>query len=404
MNFPFYIAKRYLAARKSRTAINIISLVSVLGVAVGTMALVVVLSVFNGFDGVIKSLISSFDPDIKITPREGKVFDPSEAGLEKILEIPGVFLVSEVLEENALIRYEEQQYIVTLKGVDSNYRHVNGIDTMIIDGDYILEKAGAPFAVVGQGVAYSLRIGLTFTSPMVIYMPKRTGQMNPANPMASFNRVLIWPAGVFGIEQDYDSKYVIMPLEVVRQLVDYPAEVSALEVKVMPGYSEKQVRQEISEITGDSFNVLNRYQQNELFYRIMRAEKWAIFFILTLILLVASFNIVASLTMLIIDKKDDISTLRNLGANNSLIRRIFLLEGWLISIIGTTTGIIAGLVISFIQQRYEPIRLSGSGSFVIDAYPVKIYLPDIILIWLTVLVIGYLIAFYPVRKIKTENC
>lgn len=400
MNFPFYIAKRYLAARKSRTAINIISLVSVLGVATGTMALVVVLSVFNGFDGVIKSLISSFDPEIKITVKEGKVFDPEEAGISRLRELPGVFLVSEVLEENALIKYEERQYIATLKGVDTNYVHVNGIDTMIIDGEFTLEKAGAALAVVGQGVAWSLRIGLTFTSPLVIHMPKRTGQVNPANPMTSFNRLLIWPSGVFGIEQDYDSKYIILPLSVVRNLTEYPSKVSALEVKIMPGVEEKQIRKEISAITGDGFNVLNRYQQNELFYRIMRSEKWAIFFILSLILLVASFNIIASLTMLIIDKKNDIETLRKLGANNRLIQKIFLMEGWLISIIGSGAGLIAGIIICYVQEKFELIKLGGSGSFVIDAYPVKIHYPDILLIWFTVFFIGFLAAYYPIRKIK----
>lgn len=402
MNFPFYIAKRYLSARKSRTAINIISLVSVLGVATGTMALVVVLSVFNGFDEVIKSLISSFDPDIKITPKEGKVFDPQTAGLDRIMDIPGVFMVSKVLEENALIRYEDRQYIATLKGVDTNYVHVNGIDTMIVDGDFILEKSGAPLAVVGQGVAYSLKIGLTFTSPLVIYLPKRTAQVNPSNPLASFNRMLVWPSGVFGIEQDFDSKYVILPIGFVRDLVDYSSEVSALEIKITQGFDQKKVLNEIRSITGDNFNVLNRYQQNELFYRIMRSEKWAIFFILTLILLIASFNIIASLTMLIIDKKDDIETLRKIGANNSLIRKIFLTEGWLISVIGSGAGFIAGIAISFIQEKFELIKLGGSGSFVIDAYPVKINLQDIILIWITVLLIGFLAAYYPIRKIKSS--
>ena len=206
MHFSFYIAKRYLASRKSRNAINIISFVSILGVATGTMALVVVLSVFNGFDGLIKSLISSFDPDIKITAREGKVFLPESAGKNKILEIPGVVAISEVLEENALIRYDERQYIATLKGVDSCYVYVNGIDTMIVDGNFILNKENVPMAVVGQGVAWYLKVGLTFTNPLIIYMPKRTGKINPANPTASFNRYLIWPSGVFGIEQDYDSK------------------------------------------------------------------------------------------------------------------------------------------------------------------------------------------------------
>jgi len=399
MHFSFYIAKRYLASRKSRNAINIISFVSILGVATGTMALVVVLSVFNGFDGLIKSLISSFDPDIKITAREGKVFLPESAGKNKILEIPGVVAISEVLEENALIRYDERQYIATLKGVDSCYVYVNGIDTMIVDGNFILNKENVPMAVVGQGVAWYLKVGLTFTNPLIIYMPKRTGKINPANPTASFNRYLIWPSGVFGIEQDYDSKYIILPLEVLRSLTDYSSEVSALEIKLDKKMNAKTIQASIINITGENFHVLNRYQQNELFYRIMKSEKWAIFFILILILLIASFNIIASLSMLIIDKKNDILTLRNLGANYSLIRKIFLIEGWLISIIGSTTGLILGLIVCFIQERYQPVKLGGSGSFVIDAYPVDIQLPDIFLIWLTVLAIGFLTAYYPVKRI-----
>jgi len=399
MNFPFYIAKRYLASRKSRNAINIISLVSVLGVATGTMALVVVLSVFNGFDDLIKSLINSFDPDIKITVKEGKVFQPFDAGIDSILEIPGIVAVSEVLEENALIRYDERQYIATLKGVDNNFINVNGIDTMIVDGAFLLYKDKIPVAVVGQGVAWYLKVGLTFTNPLVIYMPKRTGLVNPANPSASFNRYLIWPSGIFGIEQEYDSKYIILPVEVVRNLLDYSSEVTALEIKVNENNDVIPIQNIIKNISGNKFNVLNRYQQNELFYRIMKSEKWAIFFILTLILLIASFNIIASLSMLIIDKKSDIITLRNLGANNSLIRKIFLFEGWLISIIGSTLGLILGIIICFIQHRYEPVKLGGSGSFVIDAYPVDIHLPDIFLIWLTVILIGFLTAYYPVKKI-----
>jgi len=230
-------------------------------------------------------------------------------------------------------------------------------------------------------------------------MPKRTGKINPANPTASFNRYLIWPSGVFGIEQDYDSKYIILPLEVLRSLTDYSSEVSALEIKLDKKMNAKTIQASIINITGENFHVLNRYQQNELFYRIMKSEKWAIFFILILILLIASFNIIASLSMLIIDKKNDILTLRNLGANYSLIRKIFLIEGWLISIIGSTTGLILGLIVCFIQERYQPVKLGGSGSFVIDAYPVDIQLPDIFLIWLTVLAIGFLTAYYPVKRI-----
>ncbi len=402
MNFPLYIAKRYLLAKKSRNAINIISAISVGGVMVGTMALVIVLSVFNGFDKVIKSLISSFDPDLKITISQGKRFNPADAQKDNLLHLEGVFGISEVLEENALLRYDERQYPATIKGVDENYIRVTGIDSMIIDGDFILERNDRPFAVLGQGIAYFLRVGLTFTNPLIIYVPERTGKINFINQTEAFKKYAIYPSGIFSIEQEYDAKYVILPIRVVRDLLKYTDEVTALEVKLNPDANPDKVKEDIKKLLGNSFEVKTRFEQNEVFYRIMKSEKWAIFMILTLILLVASFNIIGSLTMLIIDKKDDIATLGSLGANSALIKRIFLLEGWLISITGSFLGIILGTGIALIQEKFELIHLGGTGSFVIDAYPVDIQFTDIILVWITVLFIGYLSAIYPVRKISSE--
>lgn len=402
MNFPFFIAKRYLLARKKRNAINIISGISVGGVMVGTMALVIVLSVFNGFDKVIKSLINSFDPDLKITIVEGKVFDPEQASKAKILQIPGVYGITEVLEENALLRYDQRQYIATMKGVDSNFVHTSGIDTMIVDGSFILEKEERPYTVVGQGVAYSLKVGLNFVNPLVIYVPDRTGKISMGNPDAAFKRFPVYPSGVFGIEQEYDAKYIILPIKNVREILDYTTEVSALEIKLIDGADEEQVQKSIQSILNPGFEVRTRYQQNEMFYRIMRSEKWAIFLILTLILFIASFNIIGSLSMLIIDKQDDIISLRNLGADSSAIKKIFLIEGWLISITGSFLGILAGTGIAWIQQKFEIIRLAGSGSFVLDSYPVDIQIPDILLIWLTVIGIGFIAALYPVRKLSSK--
>jgi lipoprotein-releasing system permease protein len=402
MNFPFYIAKRYLLAKKKRNAINIISAISVGGVMVGTMALVIVLSVFNGFDKVIKSLINSFDPDLKITVVEGKVFDPSLAAKTKILEIPGVLFVSEVLEENALLRYDERQYIATMKGVDDAYIHTTGVDTMMVDGSFILEKDGRPFTVIGQGVAYSLKVGLSFINPLVIYVPERVGKINLANPTGAFRKFAVYPSGVFGIEQEYDAKYILLPIKNVREILDYTNEVSALEIKLKDGTDEEKIQSEIMKILPGNFEVKTRYQQNEMFYRIMKSEKWAIFMILTLILLVASFNIVGSLSMLIIDKQDDIISLRNLGADSAMIKKIFLLEGWLISLAGSFLGILAGTGIAWIQQKFEIIRLAGNGSFVLDVYPVDIQVFDILLVWLTVILIGFLAALYPVRKLSSK--
>jgi len=396
LNFSFYIAKRYLISKKSRNAINIISVISVIGVMVGTMALIIVLSVFNGFDKLIKALISSFDPDLKITIVEGKTFTPDDAQKDKLLLIPEIRSISEVLEENTLLRYGENQYIATMKGVDENFKRVTNIDSMMVEGDYILEDNNHSYAVLGQGVAYFLRVGLTFTNPLVIYVPERTGKINLLNPSDAFNKIALYPSGIFSIEQEYDAKYVLLPIKIVRNLLSYDREVTALELKLNDGVETDAVQQEIQNLLGNKFDVKTRFQQNEVFYRIMKSEKWAIFLILTLILLVASFNIIGSLTMLIIDKKDDIATLRSLGANNSLIKRIFLVEGWLISITGSFLGIILGTSIALIQERFEIIKLGGSGSFVIDAYPVSIQLPDIGLVWITVLLIGYLAARYPV--------
>jgi lipoprotein-releasing system permease protein len=402
MNFPLYIAKRYLFSRKKRNAINIISGISVIGVAVGTMSLVIVLSVFNGFDKVIKSLISSFDPDLKITLIEGKVFDPDSANKTGIVNLPGILEVSEVLEETALLRYDQRQYIATIKGVDEKFGNTSGIDTMIVDGKYILQEDGRSFAVLGQGVAYSLRVGLNFLNPLIIYVPERTGKINIANPAGSFRQLAIYPAGIFGIEQEYDSRYVLLGINSVREILNYSKEVSALEIKIKEGESAESIQKLVKSVIPGGFVVKTRYQQNEVFYKIMKSEKWAIFLILTLILIIASFNIIGSLSMLMIDKKDDIKNLRNLGAENSLIERIFLIEGWLISALGSVIGLILGLFIAWIQQEYKIIRLSGNGSFVLDSYPVDIQLDDIIIIWLTVLFIGFIAILYPIRKFSSS--
>lgn len=369
----------------------------------GVTALVVVLSVFNGFDDVIKSLINSFDPDIRITPVEGKTFLPEEAKKSKILEIEGIETVSEVLEENSLVRYDERQFIATIKGVDREFINVTGIDSMMRDGEFLLEQDNKPFAVVGHGVAYSLRIGLNFIQPLVFYVPKRTGQYSMLNPENSFNRKVVFPSGIFSIEQDYDSRYILLPIQVVRDLLEYDYEISSLEIKLDDKADMNSVKEKIKAIAGPGFEVRDRYEQNEIFFRIMRSEKWATFLILTLILIIASFNIVGSLTMLIIDKKDDITTLINLGADEPLIRRIFLVEGWLISIIGSILGIILGTAISLIQQYFEVIKIGGSGTFVIDAYPVKYQVPDILLVWATVLLIGFVAAFVPARKVGVQE-
>ena len=402
MNLPFYIAKRYLLGKKSQNAINIISGISVLGITTGTMALVIVLSVFNGFDSVVKSLYNTFDPDIQISAKEGKTFTPDPATTQAIRSLPGVSALSEVMEENVLLLYNDRQHIATVKGVDEAFMDVSGLDSMIVDGEMKLKDQNRPYVVVGRGVAYSLGIRLSFIDPLFIYTIDRTARINMSQPEESIRRDFIYPSGIFEIEQDFDSRYIICPIDFVRELLLYKDEVTFLEVKLDPLYPEEEVLEEILSLMGEDFHVKNREQQNAMFYRVMRAEKWAIFLILTFILIIASFNIVGSLSMLIIDKKKDILTLRNMGAGNRLIKQIFLMEGWLISILGSISGLFLGTAISWIQQRFGVIKLTGSGSFIIDAYPVRIEALDICLIWVTVLLIGLIAVRYPVRQISKK--
>ena len=396
MNLSFYIAKRYLFAKKSRNAINIISGISVFGVAIGTIALIVVLSVFNGFDDLIKSLYSSFDPELKITPAEGKTFVPETAPFDTLRQLDGVLHISEILEENALLRYGEKQYIATVKGVDEHYSKVTGIDTMIVDGEFTLFKKNRPYAIVGQGIAYYLGMGLNFITPINIYSLKRTGNIS-INPEQAINRKYIFPSGVFSIEQEYNTKYILVPIQFARELLQYTNEVSALEIRLVPGSDHEAIQARMRSLLGNQFVVQNRNEQNELFYKIMRSEKWAIFFILTFILIVASFNIIGSLTMLILDKKKDIETLRSLGASDHLIKWIFITEGWLISLTGAIIGLVLGSLISWLQAEYGLIKLNGSGSFIIDAYPVVYQFADVIKVLFTVVFIGFIAAWYPVR-------
>ncbi|MCD4835009.1 MAG: FtsX-like permease family protein [Bacteroidales bacterium] len=373
-------------------------MISIIGVAVGTAALIIVLSAFNGLDNLIKSMNDSFDPDLKIMPATGKVFSLEDPNLAKIKNLEAVFDIAEVLEENALLKYGDQQYIATVKGVSDNFAVISGVDTMLTVGDFILKHNNQPYAIVGQGVAYYLSLNLNYIDPIVIFVPKRNAKIN-MNPEKAFNRNYIFPSAVFGIQQEFDLKYILVPLDYARELFDYKNQVSALELKLNKGYNFDKVQKQIQEILGPDYLVKNRYQLHEAFYKIMKSEKFYIFMILTFILIVASFNIIGSLTMLIIDKKEDISTFRSLGANLKTIRNIFLTEGWLITIVGAFLGLIIGFLICWLQIEFEFVRLKGSGSFIVDAYPIKIIWTDFLIIFVTVVSIGYFAAWYPVRYI-----
>jgi len=401
VKLSLYIARRYLFAKKSRNAINVISAVSVAGVAVGTMALIIVLSVFNGLEKMVHSIFNTFDPDLKITAVEGKTFIPDSSSLVQLTDMEGVSCYTLTLEENALLTYDDRQFIATVKGVDGRYQDVSGIDSAMWDGEFMLNaENGRPYAIPGVGIASYLGLNINFRTPLYIYVPRRTASVS-IDPENAFKRLFIFPSGIFQVEQELDSRYVFVPLDFARDLLDYEREVSSVEVKFSGSDDPAQVQKEVKKIFGDSFSVQNRYEQQEIFYKVMRSERLAIFLILTLILVIASFNIIGSLTMLIIEKERDIGILKSLGADKTLIRKIFIFEGWFISILGAVVGVILGFGICWIQQTYGIVKLQ-SESLIMDAYPVVMKLRDFIIVPATVLLIGYWAAWYPVRYLTRK--
>ena len=398
MNYKLFISRRYLFSKKSQSIINIISAVSAVGVAVGTAALIVILSVFNGFDGLIHSLFNTFDAELKILPVEGKTFTTETPKFEQIRNFNAIAAFSKVIEENVLLKYGDKLHPAIIKGVSPDYIKSTGIDTMLVQGDFILKKNNIPYVVVGQGVAYYLSIGLNFITPIIIYVPKR-GKQIALNAENAFNSKIIFPSGIFSIQQDFDSKYIIAPIDFVRDLLNYKQKVSAVELKLKANTDVNTVKKKIKKLLGPKFYVKDRFEQHELFYKVMKSEKWAIFLILSFILLIASFNIIGSITMLILDKKRDIFTLKSLGADNRAIKRIFLYEGWFISFIGAIAGLIIGSIVCFLQIKYGFVKLEGSGSFIINQYPVAFKLSDFIMVFVTVVVIGYFAAWLPTRYV-----
>lgn len=401
MNLPLFIAKRYLVSKKKQNIINIISAISVGGIIVGTMALVIVLSVFNGFSILIDTFFSSFDPDLKITAVEGKMFAPKEHDFEKIKNLPGVAHYAEIIEEVALLKYGTQIYPAIVKGVPENYTKYTSIDSLIIDGKFMLEKEGINFAVVGQGVAYNLGIRPEFTDHIMVYVPKKGKQVS-INPARAINHNYIFPSGVFAVLEEIDSKYIIVSHQFASELFESGAQVSTVEIGLNSETNTKKIQKEIEKILGSSFHVKNKYQQHDLIYRTMQSEKWAAYLILVFILVIASFNILGSLSMLIIDKKDDILIFRSMGASNKTIGQIFLFEGWLISIVGAVIGTLLGLLFCWLQITFEIIPLPNNGSFLITAYPVQIVFTDIIFIFTVVLLIGFFASWYPIKFISQK--
>ncbi|MBR5350536.1 MAG: ABC transporter permease [Prevotella sp.] len=401
MNFPFYIAKRYLFSKKSTNAINIISGISVVGVAVATMALVVTLSVFNGFHDLVATFFTSFDPQLKITPLEGKSAPADDPLLLKVKQLPQVDVATECVEDNALAIYKNKQAMVVVKGVEDNFTELTHItDILYGDGEYSLHAANLEYGILGIRLAVALGTGARFQDYLKIYAPKREGQLDMAQPTEGFvEDSLLSPGVVFSVQQaKYDRSYIITSLGFARSLFDKEGQLSSLEIRLKAGSNFDAVKKEMRKIVGERYKVEDRYEQQADTFRIMKIEKLIAYFFLTFILMVACFNIIGSLSMLMIDKKDDVVTLRNLGATDKQIVQIFLFEGRMISAAGAIVGILLGLLLCWLQQTYGLVSLgSSSGSFVIDAYPVSVHPTDIILIFITVLAVGFLAVWYPVR-------
>lgn len=403
MNFPFYIAKRYLFSKKSHNAINVISGISVCGVALATLAMVCTLSVFNGFQDMVATFFTAFDPQVKITSVKGKVFDGSLPVLSQIKNMPEVAVYSESVEDNAMVQYKGRQVMAVIKGVEDNFDKLTPIDSILFGrGELILHDEVADYAIPGLQLLSTLGTGIRFLDPIEVYAPKRGAKINMANPMSSFVSDDLFSSGLtFTVNQEkYDGSYILTSIDFARNLFQYDKEVSAVNLRLHPTANEKDVISKIKRILGEDFYVQDRYEQQADTFRIMEIEKLISYIFLTFILMIACFNVIGSLSMLIIDKKNDVQTLRNLGASDNQIVRIFLFEGRMISFIGAVAGVILGLILCLVQQEYGIISLGNSGSFVVDSYPVSVHAWDVVLIFITVLVIGFISVWYPVRYLS----
>ena len=400
MNFPFYIARRYLFSKKSHNAINVISAISVCGVALATLALVCTLSVFNGFQDLVTTFFTAFDPQLKITAVRGKVFDGQDKRVLQLKKMPDVEVYSESLEDNVMVQYQGRQAMAVVKGVEDNFDQLTPIDSILFGrGDLLLHDEVVDYAIPGIQLLSTLGSGIRFLDPLEIYAPRRGAKVNMANPSTAFVTGNLFSSGlVFAVNQEkYDASYILTSIDFARRLFQYTTEVSAINLKLKAGADTDAVKKHIQDLLGDDFLVQDRYEQQADTYRIMEIEKLISYLFLTFILMIACFNVIGSLSMLIIDKRDDVVTLRNLGASDRQIVRIFLFEGRMISFFGAFAGVVLGLLLCWLQQEYGLIALGSSGSFVVDAYPVSVHASDVLLIFIPVLLIGFLSVWYPVR-------
>ena len=403
MNFPFYIARRYLFSKKSHHAINVISGVSVCGVALATLAMVCTLSVFNGFQDLVATMFTAFDPEIKITAANGKVFDSQDERIQLLRDLPEIEVFSESLEDNAMVQYKGRQAMVVIKGIEENFNQLTAIDSILYGrGEWILRDEVVDYAVPGIELVSVLGTGIRFLDPLEVYAPKRGAKINVANPSTSFESSYLHSSGlVFAVnQQKYDASYILTSLSFARDLFQYETEVSSIELRLVADADIKEVKKDIKRMLGNDFLVQDRYEQQADTYRIMEVEKLISYVFLSFILLIACFNVIGSLSMLIIDKRNDVVTLRNLGADDQLVSRVFLFEGYMITFFGALIGIGLGLLLCLIQQEFGIISLgsgASAGAFVVDAYPVSVYASDVVLVLITVLVTGFLSVFFPVR-------
>lgn len=394
MNLPLRIARRYLFAKKSTNAINIISGISVLGITVGTAAIILILSVFNGFGDLLHSLYGAFNPDIKVTIAEGKVFSPDEEQIAAIKALESVETVSKTIEEVAFFEYGKSQDFGIIKGVDDAFDTVTGVDEALIRGEYTLMDEDNDYAILGAGVEY--RLSITVGDPnglLGVYMPKRKRTIGSVKQ--AFKQQFLYPLGVFAIQQEFDERYVITSLDFTQELLSYDDEIDALEIKLTPTANENKAVRDIQAIIGDDFEVKTRYQQEEAFFKLMNLEKWMAYAVFSFALLLVAFNIVGALWMLVLEKRKDIAILKSMGADDDLVRNIFLFEGILLTFFGIILGFVVALGMYGLQKSFGIVRLQGGANLLINSYPISLQLNDFILVFVTVLIIGVIAALLP---------
>lgn len=392
MNWTLKIAWRYLVSKKAHNAVNIISIISVLGVVVTTAALVCVLSVFNGFRGMIMGRLALLDPEIAITATQGKVIQHADSVLSVLQGVDGVAVAMPVVEDQALAIFADYQMPVRLKGVPDGYDATHCMDSIMVDGEFMLHDQVSPYAVLGVGPAITLHVRPGYVRMLQLYAPQRKGRVNLANPMGAFRSDSLFVSGVFQLQQNnYDSDLIYVPIDMARRIFDYPTQASHIEVTLRPGEDETRVMKSITDVLGSGYAVKNRLMQQAMAYKMVNVEKWMAFLLLAFILIIATFNVISTLSLLIIEKDQSIATFLSMGASGRQVTRIFITEGWLIALVGALGGIILGLILCMLQQQCGLLRLNGDPTtMVVAAYPVQVVWTDVVVVFLLVAAVGLL--------------